>query len=77
MANAVLLPIDRTLGPRPFVRWVDDYRIAVTSPRDAGAILARMDRELAALGLRRSGAKTALGAATALAFPGSSSGGAG
>ena len=74
MANAVLVPVDRVLGLRPFVRWVDDYRIAVASHQDAALVLTRMDAALAGLGLRRSPAKTGVGPARELPFPGSSSG---
>lgn len=71
MANAVLVPVDRTLGTRPFVRWVDDYRISVATEADARAVLGRIDTVLASLRLRRSTGKTVTGPAGDLRFPGS------
>ena len=76
MANALLLAVDRSLGPRPFLRWVDDYRVPVASSQDAEAVLRRIDRALEGQGLRRSRTKTRIGPAEEIAFPGSASGGA-
>lgn len=55
LANAVLLPVDLRLGPRPFLRWVDDYLLPAEHP------LERFDEALAAVGLRRSTRKTVRG----------------
>jgi hypothetical protein len=60
MAHAVLAAADRALGPLPFLRWVDDYLIAVTSEREALGALERLDAGLTGLALRRNEAKTAL-----------------
>lgn len=57
LANAVLLPVDRSLAPRAFLRWVDDYLLPAEHPLD------RFDEELAAVGLRRSIPKTVRGIA--------------
>ncbi|HZA61126.1 MAG TPA: RNA-directed DNA polymerase [Actinomycetota bacterium] len=70
MANAVLMSVDASLGARPFLRWVDDYRVAVASEDDAGAVLLRLDEALGRLGLRRSVAKTVVGRARDLRWPG-------
>jgi hypothetical protein len=72
VANAVLLRADRALGARPFLRWVDDYRIAVASEEDRDRLVARLDEELAALGLRRCERKTRM-AVPGDRWPGSAS----
>jgi hypothetical protein len=60
MANAVLAAADRALGPFPFLRWVDDYLIAVPSERAAHAILDRLASVLDDLGLPLNVHKTAV-----------------
>lgn len=57
LANAILLPVDLSLAPRAFLRWVDDYLLPAEHP------LERFDESLAAVGLRRSERKTARGIA--------------
>ena len=57
LANAVLLPVDLSLSPRAFLRWVDDYLLPAEHP------LERFDEALAAVGLRRSTRKTVRGIA--------------
>jgi hypothetical protein len=60
LANAVLAPVDRHLRDLRWLRWVDDYLVALPS-EDAGAtVVERIDDALADLGLRRSEAKTVL-----------------
>ncbi len=59
MANVVLREVDAAVGP-PFVRWVDDYLVAVASDRQARQVLERLDEGLRCLGLSRSVAKTHL-----------------
>lgn len=58
LANAVLKSVDEALSSLRFVRWVDDYVIAVPSIRAASEILERLDTSLDRLGLRRSVPKT-------------------
>jgi reverse transcriptase-like protein len=58
LANAVLKSVDEALSSLRFVRWVDDYVIALPSDRAASEILERLDTSLDRLGLRRSGPKT-------------------
>jgi hypothetical protein len=58
LANAVLRSVDETLSSLRFVRWVDDYVIALPSDRAASEILERLDTSLDRLGLRRSVPKT-------------------
>lgn len=58
LANAVLRPVDEVIGDRPWLRWVDDYLVAVESEREAELLLERMDRSLARIGLGRSTSKT-------------------
>ena len=60
MANAVLAPVDRTLHPFPFLRWVDDYLVAVPEERAVPEVLDRFDGALAGRGLARSVVKTAV-----------------
>ena len=57
IANAVLASVDGDLGPRPFLRWVDDYLIAAPE-REVPSLLERLDESLARLGLERSEPKT-------------------
>ncbi len=71
VANAVLLPVDACLGARPWLRWVDDYRISVASEWDATCLLDRLDAALGAVRLRRSIPKTLLAPAADLPWPGS------
>lgn len=59
LANAVLATVDRCL-PYPFVRWVDDYLIAVPSEPAAEEAIQRLDEALDRTCLRRSEPKTLL-----------------
>jgi hypothetical protein len=59
LANAVLAGVDRCL-PFPFLRWVDDYLIAVPSEPAAAEAIERLDEALDRAGLRRSEPKTFL-----------------
>lgn len=71
IANAILAPLDEGLGSSPFLRWVDDYLIAVRK-RDVSHLLERMDECLARVGLERSLPKTdVLSGGTSLSWPGS------
>jgi hypothetical protein len=58
LANAVLTSVDSGLRSLHFVRWVDDYVIALTSERATADILDRLDTFLDQLHLRRSLPKT-------------------
>lgn len=58
LANAVLCSVDKALDSLHFVRWVDDYLIALPSDRAAAGILDRLDASLDRLHLRRSVPKT-------------------
>jgi hypothetical protein len=60
LANAVLVQVDHALDPLAFVRWVDDYLIAVASEQAAADILHTMDEALSRVGLQRSAPKTEL-----------------
>jgi hypothetical protein len=60
LANAVLLVADRALEGFRFLRWVDDYLIALPSEGAAAEALSRLDDALDLLGLRRSEPKTLL-----------------
>lgn len=57
LANAVLVPADGEVRAA-FVRWVDDYLVAVRSEREAAEFLDLLDGALAGLGLERSVPKT-------------------
>lgn len=59
LANAILAGVDRSL-PFPFLRWVDDYLIAVPSELAAAEAIQRLDQALHRAGLRRSEPKTLL-----------------
>lgn len=59
LANAVLAGVDRSL-PFPFLRWVDDYLIAVPSELAAAEAIQRLDEALDRADLRRSEPKTLL-----------------
>lgn len=50
IANAVLAPVDRALGV-PFTRWVDDYRIFVSSRAEADRVVGSLRKALDQLGL--------------------------
>jgi hypothetical protein len=77
IADAVLIPVDEALAGRPFLRWVDDYLVGVSSEEDAERTASRIDERLAMLGLVRSDAKTGFLPRGALgAWPGSLSQGA-
>jgi hypothetical protein len=58
LANAVLRPVDRAVTPWTWLRWVDDYLIAVSPRSGVEEILERTDESLHGLGLSRSAAKT-------------------
>jgi hypothetical protein len=58
LANAVLRPVDRAVASSPWLRWVDDYLIAVPSRSGVEEILERLDESLDGLGLWRSVPKT-------------------
>jgi hypothetical protein len=60
LANAVLAPVDRRLRDLRWVRWVDDYLVALPSQTAAATAVDRIDDALENLGLRRSEAKTLL-----------------
>jgi hypothetical protein len=60
LANAVLASVDTAMGSLHFVRWVDDYLVAVPSERAITGILDRLDVSLERLHLRRSVPKTEL-----------------
>lgn len=64
LANALLRSVDEALASLRFVRWVDDYVIAVPTERAGDLILERLDESLARLGLRRSHSKTGIVEAT-------------
>ncbi|MGH2684213.1 MAG: RNA-directed DNA polymerase [Actinomycetota bacterium] len=75
LANAILAPVDRALAGVPFLRWVDDYLVAVLSERQAEEVLERLDLALDRLGLRRSLPKTRrLEGGRSLPWPGTLSG---
>ena len=58
LANAVLADADLALGTLPFLRWVDDYLIAVPDERAAILALSRLDDALGRLELSRAPEKT-------------------
>ena len=60
LANAVLARVDDALGSFHFIRWVDDYLIALPSEKALTHILDRLDCSLDGLHLRRSVPKTEL-----------------
>jgi hypothetical protein len=60
LANAVLAGVDRQLQDLTFLRWVDDYLVAVRSERHVAEVLERLDLALQRVGLRRSAPKTTL-----------------
>ena len=60
LANAVLARVDDALGSFHFIRWVDDYLIALPSEKALTHILDRLDSSLDGLHLRRSVPKTEL-----------------
>lgn len=64
VANAILRSVDEALASLRFVRWVDDYVIALPTERAEEFILELMDETLARLGLRRSHSKTGIVEAT-------------
>jgi hypothetical protein len=71
IGNAILSPLDAELRSLPFLRWVDDYLIAVTRGRDVNLVLERMDECLARMGLERSALKTeVLAGGACLRWPG-------
>lgn len=61
LANAVLDPVDRSLGGMRFLRWVDDYLVAVPSERAAREAQERIEEALDALGLEAKRSKTTIG----------------
>ena len=58
IACALLASVDRAVGDRPFLRWVDDYLIGVTSEEEGDAVRTRLDEALGRLGLERSEPKS-------------------
>jgi hypothetical protein len=60
LANAVLDPVDRSLGGFRFLRWVDDYLVAVPSDGAAAEALERIEETLDAIGLVANRSKTAI-----------------
>lgn len=58
LANAVLRPVDASISETRFLRWVDDYLVAVREERQAAEVLERLDAALASCGLRRNERKT-------------------
>jgi len=58
LANAVLVEVDAALEGVPFLRWVDDYLIALRTESRVPRLLERLDEALDELGLRRSRPKT-------------------
>jgi reverse transcriptase-like protein len=60
LGNAVLASVDAEVDGHSFLRWVDDYLIAVPTERAAVATIERIDAALHRLGLRRAVPKTHL-----------------
>lgn len=60
LANAVLAEVDRDIAGFRFLRWVDDYLIALPGGGPPGPLLERLDHALGAIGLARSEAKTSV-----------------
>ncbi|MDQ3991681.1 MAG: RNA-directed DNA polymerase, partial [Actinomycetota bacterium] len=60
LGNALLLGCDATLAPFRFLRWVDDYLVALPAVSAAGEVLDRLDHALDGLGLSLAPAKTAV-----------------
>lgn len=58
LANAILRPVDESVAPMPFLRWVDDYLIAAEDEDVAMKTLERLDQALSGVGLTRSEPKT-------------------
>jgi hypothetical protein len=58
LANAVLRPVDLVLNESPWLRWVDDYLIAVRSEAHVLRLIERIDEALGRLGLTRAPGKT-------------------
>jgi hypothetical protein len=61
LANAVLTRVDGALAGSPFLRWVDDYLVALPARDSSAAVLERIDEALDGLGLTRSASKTTIG----------------
>ncbi|HWC32149.1 MAG TPA: RNA-directed DNA polymerase [Actinomycetota bacterium] len=72
LAEAVLAQVDEELRPLPFLRWADDYLIAVPSERAGAEVIERLDVALERIGLRRSLPKTAVGAGSEFRWIGTS-----
>lgn len=60
LGNAVLAPVDRALCGVRFLRWCDDYVVAVPSERTAAEVLGRLDEALDRVDLSRAATKTRL-----------------
>jgi hypothetical protein len=58
LANLVLSSVDRTLGPTPFVRWLDDYTIFGDSVMEVENSIAKVKESAAAIGLTLNSEKT-------------------
>lgn len=56
IANAVLAPVDRAVGPR-FTRWIDDYRVFTATRAEADGVVRAFRAALGALDLRLNDAK--------------------
>jgi reverse transcriptase-like protein len=70
LANVVLAPVDRRLRDLRWLRWVDDYLVALRSRAAADTAIDRIDDALESLGLRRSEAKTFLVDGGSIRWPG-------
>jgi hypothetical protein len=56
----VLDPVDRSLGGVRFLRWVDDYLVAVPSDGAAGEALERIEEALDAIRMVANRSKTVI-----------------
>jgi Reverse transcriptase (RNA-dependent DNA polymerase) len=70
LANAVLAAVDDRLTDVRWLRWVDDYLIALSDEAVAPAVIDRLDEGLDAVGLRRSEAKTVVVPGVGMVWPG-------
>ena len=75
LANVVLSNVDDALRSVPFLRWVDDYLVAVHDERQAAETIERLDEALNTLCLQRAPGKTHLvEGRSLLTWPGAASG---
>jgi hypothetical protein len=70
LANAVLALVDDGLGDLRWLRWVDDYLVALPRERTAEEVLGWIDDLLDDLGLHRSERKTRLAEGGPTVWPG-------